>query len=183
MAATGRFTHNGLPALSGDTDGALPRLRKWVIPGTGRHFVLRDGCVGFLLAHWALYFHEKIERLDLTGPWDEWGYHPGRPIAGTTILTNHAAGAAVDTNATRHPLGVRGTFTGPQRRRMRWALAIIYRGCLRSGEFYTNRVDGMHCETVRPFKALERNARRLSRTPRGRRVLRANPGARAVIFS
>lgn len=183
MAATHRHSQNGLPVLTPATDGPLPRLRKWVIPGTGRHILARDGCVGFLIAHWFLLYHETVERLNLHGePWDEWGYID-RTIAQSDDITNHASGSAGDTNATRHPLGVRGTYTPAQRRRMRFALVAIYRNCLRHGEFYVRRVDGMHVETDKPFDVLERRARRLSRSKRGRRILEANPGARAVLFS
>lgn len=175
-------SQNGLPVLSGRKDGPFPRLRTWVIPGTGRHLVLRDGCVGFLLAHFALWFHDRVERLDLSGPWDEWGWAP-RPIRGSSAPSNHGSGSACDLNATRHPLGVRGTYTGLQRRVLALGLRVVYRGCLRHGEFYQNRVDGMHAETDKPFKTLERNARRLSRTKRGKAILDANPGARQVIFS
>lgn len=173
-------SQNGLPLLEGRQDGPLPRLRKFLIPGTGRHLVLRDGSVGFLLALMALIYHETVERLDLVGPWDEWGWAP-RPIRGSSTPSNHGSGSACDLNATRHPLGVRGTYTKAQRRRLRWVLRVIFRGVLRAGEFYENRVDGMHFETDKPFPRLERAARRLSRTRRGRRVLEANPGLREVI--
>lgn len=183
MTATTRRSQNGLPVLTADTTGPLPRLRKWEIPGTGRHVLARDGAVGFLVAHWFLLYHETVERLNLVGDvWDEWGW-VDRVIADSDDITNHASGSAGDTNATRHPLGVRGTYTRAQRRRMRFALLVIYRGTLRHGEFYTGRVDGMHVETDKPFAVLERHARRLSRTKRGRRLLEANPGARKVLFS
>ena len=176
-------SQNGLPVLDSSRTGPLPRLRLWRIPNAGgAHLVLRDGSVGFLLAHFALWFDETVERLDLAGPWDEWGWAP-RPIRGSTTISNHASGSAADLNATRHPLGVRGTYTKAQRRRLTWGLRVVYRGVLRHGEFYTRRVDGMHVETNKPFKVLERHARRLARTKRGRRILAANPGAREVIYS
>lgn len=179
----GKRSQNGLPVLGTDTDGPLPRLRKFIIPGTGRHYVLRDGAVGFLIALWVLIYHETVERLNIRGePWDEWG-HTIRDIAGSDDITNHASGSAADTNATRHPLGVRDTYTPAQRRRMRRMLVFIFRGCLRHGEFYVHRVDGMHVETNAPFAKLERHARRLTRSKRGRRLLAANPGLREVIYS
>lgn len=176
---------NGLEVLTPSTTGPLPRLRKINVPlpGKDRHFLLRDGAVGFLLAHYALNYHETVERLNITGqPWDEWAY-ADRPVRDSTDTSNHAGGAALDLNSTLHVLGRRGTFTARQRRRMAYMDRVIYRGCIRSGEFYTKRVDGMHHETDREFKALQRNARRLCRTRRGKAILAANPGLREVIFS
>lgn len=166
------------------TTGPLPRLRKWVIPGTDRHLYLRDGSVGFLLIHFALWWHERIERLDFHDEqWDEWGWAV-RPVRGrTTGYSNHASATAADLNATRHPIGVpiSRTFTKGQvrriRRRIRWFL-----GCLAWGGEW-RRPDGMHVEAVKPLGACERVARVLANTPRGRRILKVNPGARAVIYS
>src|SRR4051812_28143633 len=96
-------SQNGYPVIETNrTTGSLPRLRKWIIPGTDRHVFLRDGSVGFVLVHLALWFHNTIERLD-RGVWDEWGWAV-RPVRGqTTGYSNHAAGAAEDLNATLHP--------------------------------------------------------------------------------
>lgn len=178
-------TVNGWPVLDGSTTGALPRLRKIVIPGTGRHFVLRDGSLGFVLAHIILWFHERIERLDLASDvWDEWG-HAVRPVRGqSTGYSNHAGGAAGDVNATRHPIGVAisRTFTPKQiaaiRRRLRFYAGVIIWG----GNW--SRPDGMHFE-VAPvtLRRVELLARVLVKTPRGKRILEANPGLLAVILS
>lgn len=159
-----------------------PKTRKWIIPDTGRHLVLRDGSAGFLLAHMALWWHEELERLDL-GQWDEWGYAP-RPIRGSSTPSNHASATAADLNATKHPLGVAvlDTFTAAQARRIRRRLRL-YAGTLRWGGDYSRRPDAMHVELDRPLRDAERVARRLMLTPRGRRILAANPGAKEVINS
>ena len=177
-------SQNGWPALTGRQSGPLPRLRRWLIPGTGRHLILRDGSAGFVLAHFALWWHERVERLD-TGVWDEWGWAP-RPIRGSTTVSNHSSGTAMDLNATQHPLGrpVHATFTAREasriRRRVAWAR---YGGVLRWGGDYRARPDGMHVELVRPLASVERVGRRLAKTSRGRRLLAANPGAKEVIYS
>lgn len=167
------------------TDGPLPRLRKWYIPGTGRHLLLRDGAMGFILVHVALWFHEAIERLNLSGqPWDEWG-HAVRPVRGQTAgYSNHAGGVAEDLNATLHPRGVPATrtFTPKQikaiERRMRFYLGLVIWG----GKWRTP--DGMHFEIApTSLKRCEQLARVLMKTPRGRRILEANPGAKGVIQS
>lgn len=176
---------NGYPVLFDNrTTGDLPRLRKWVIPGTGRHLFLRDGSAGFLLVHFALWWHERIGRLDAPGaPWDEWGWDV-RPIRGkTTGYSNHASGTACDLDATRHPLGVPilRTFNAVQVARIRRRIKT-YRGVLAWGGEWS-RPDGMHIEVALPLSKAEEQARRLSSSPRGLRILDANPGARKVIFS
>lgn len=105
------YSQNGWKALDSTQSGPLPRLRKWVIPGTGRHLVLRDGSAGFVLIHFALWWHEKVEPLD-GGVWDEWGW-AARPIRGGTTTSNHASGTAMDLNATSIPLVSRSTGPSP----------------------------------------------------------------------
>lgn len=176
-------TVNGWPVLDSDTTGPLPRLRKWIVPDTDRHFLLRDGACGFVLVCVLLWFHEKVERLDL-GIWDDWGWAV-RPVRGqTTGYSNHAGGVAADANATRHPLAVpvASTFTDAQikaiRRRLRLYLGLVIWG----GDW--NRPDGMHFELARAdLSTVERLARVLMLTRRGRRILAANPGAKSVIKS
>lgn len=184
-------TVNGWPVLDGSTDGSLPRLRKWIIPGTDRHFLLRDGAIGFVIVHMLLFIHEKVERLNVNAIWDEWGYAL-RPVRGQTSgYSNHAGGGAADFNATLHPLGVAiaATFTALQIRRIRWRLRF-YRGLLIWGGDWS-RPDGMHIEAAGPnsskpkqLKDFEWFARKvLMRTKRGKAILKANPGAERVIRS
>lgn len=173
-------SQNGYTVLSGRTTGPTPRLRQWVIPGADRSITLRDGSAGFVLIHFALWFHETIERINL-GTYDDWGY-ANRPIRGASAASNHASGTAIDLNATKHPLGKRGTFTKAQYAKIRLRLAF-YRGCIRAGIDYQNRADEMHYELDRELAAVERLARRLVSSPRGKRILAANPGALNVIKS
>lgn len=160
-----------------------PLLHKWIIPATGRHLILRNGSAGFLLADLALWFHQRVERLDL-GVWDDWGW-AYRPIRDALVLSNHASGTAMDLNATRHPLGaaVLRTFTEEQATAIRRRLYRRYRDAIRWGGDYTQRVDAMHFELVQDLAFCERLARSLMDTPRGRQVLASNPGQRAVILS
>lgn len=171
-------SQNGWPGLA--SDSAL--LHKWIVPGTNRYFVLRNGSAGFLLSHFSMWFHEKVERLDL-GIWDDWAY-AYREIREDTVLSNHASGTAVDLNATKHPLGVPtlSTFTQAQVDRIHRRLRT-YRGVLRWGGDYQNRPDAMHVEINKPLRDAERVARRLTETVRGEEILAANPGQKKVIFS
>ena len=149
--------------------------RKWIIPGTGRHLILNPSHAGFVLVWWALFWHHKIERIDL-GVWDEWGWAQ-RLISGSTTITNHNSGTATDLNATRHPLGVpvEDTFTPTQLRRIRRRLRLLF-GVLRWGGDYVNRPDGMHTEINATPDRVRILAFWLARTPRGRHIVKANPG-------
>ncbi len=165
---------NGWPLIP-DTS---PRpTRTWTIPGTGRHLVLAPGAAGFVLVHFALWFHEEVERLDL-GVWDEWGW-AYRPQRGTTsVWSNHASATAADLNATRHPIGVDTlqTFTAPQVARIRRRITRRYRGLINWGGEW-RRPDAMHYELAGTPEAIRRLAARLAKTPRGKRILASNPGA------
>lgn len=178
-------SQNGYPVIeSARTSGAHPRLRTFKIPGVNRTLNLRDGSVGFLLVHFALWWHETIHRLD-QGTWDEWGWNV-RPVRGQTSgYSNHAAGCAEDLDATLHPRGVSiwKTFTVKQIVQIH-ARLVFFRGCLRwGGDYQHSPQDGMHIEVVRSMAGVEANARRLMKTPRGKRILAANPGLKEVINS
>lgn len=173
----------GWPVLDPDVGtGPYPRLRRFMIPGVNRALTLRDGSAGFVLVHFALWFDEDVERLDL-GIWDEWGY-ARRPVTNGTRWSEHAGGTAMDLNATRHPYDVptRKTFTVSQinriHRRLDWMDDV-----LRWGGDYRSKQDAMHFEVQADLAKCERVAKRLINTPRGRRVLTVNPGLKKVIYS
>lgn len=172
-------TANGWPALRPDS----PLLHTWIIDGPSgtTRIRMRNGSVGFVLAHLALWFDKKVE--DLVEPvLDDWGY-AYRPIRGySTTLSNHA-GYAIDLNATDHPLGVRGTFTPVEVRAIRRRVDF-YDGVIDWGGEWT-RCDAMHFEIApgTTMPEVERVARRLLDSPRGRILLDDNPRQRAVILS
>jgi len=177
-------SQNGWPVLAADS----PKLHTWVIPAKGgdSRIRLRNGSAGFILAHFLLWLAEVIE--PLSGKvLDDWGY-AFRPIRGQSSgYSNHASGTAADANATQHVLGRSGTFA--YRVKGRVAAARIrtrlrfYGGAIRWGGDYSGRKDEMHFEIVAALGVCEKVARRLMKTPRGRRILKANPGQRAVIES
>lgn len=179
-------TVNGWPVIfTKKMDGPGPHLRQWWMPeghGLTRHekyFLLRDGAIGFVLMHFFLWFHETIERLDTQRLWDDWGWAV-RPVRGQkTGYSNHAGGAAADGNATVHPRGVSifRTFSNKQIVTIRmWIHTKKYAGVLIWGGDW-NVPDGMHAEIARvPMARVHRVARRLAKTPRGKRILAANPG-------
>lgn len=175
---------NGYPVIGPEAryDGPLPRLRQFVIPGANRILTLRDGAVGFLLAHFALWFHERVEKLDSKPAIDDggWSYRTAR---GSSSWSNHASATAEDLNWNDHPFHKVGTFPKILTLRIRLRLAL-YRGCLQwGGNWRPENVDEMHVEVVKPLGPCERVARRLMKSPRGKRLLAANPGLEKVILS
>jgi hypothetical protein len=187
-------TVNGWPVLEPGSD----RLHTWTIPGTQRRITMRDGSAGFLLAHVALRFNDRVERLALpgesnAGP-DDGGYSH-RPITGGSSWSQHATGTAMDLNWRRHPYGVptRHTFTADQINTIhRWlresyvtraGRVIEWGGDWPSHPGSTAKPDAMHFQLSAGLDAAEHLARRLMETARGRKILDANPGQKRVILS
>lgn len=172
-------TQNLWQALPGDSK----KLHIWNIPtkhGNVR-IKMRNGSVGFILAWCVLRWAELLE--PVKGKiLDDWGY-AYRPVRGATSgLSNHASGTAVDVNATRWPLGTRNMSAW---KRARVALVIRpVRGVVTWGGVW-RRPDQMHLEITKgtTMGACEKVAKRLMTTPRGRRILKANPGQKRVIES
>lgn len=176
-------SQNGYVVLDDDTTGKLPRLRLWQIPTVDRRLKLRDGAAGFMLVHFALWFDQTIERLDAKEQYDDWGW-ASRPIRGSSTISNHASGTAMDLNATKHPMGVKtsATFSSGEIHKIHRRLEF-YNSCIFWGGDYQNRPDAMHFELDRDMPPVERRARALTQSGRGKAICEANPGARAIIFS
>ena len=149
---------NGWPALGSTST----RLHTWIIPArTGSiRLRVREGSAGFLLAHFALWLAGRPSEPLRGKVADDWGY-ASRPIRGqATGLSNHAAGCAIDLNATRHALGKRGTSGRTKAARIVARLAL-WQGCLRWEWPITRRADEMHFEVVQSLASCETVARRL----------------------
>lgn len=171
-------SQNGWPALDADS----PYLHTWVIPDTARKLRLRGGSAGFLLIHLALWFDQKVENVE-GGILDDWGY-AYRPVRGyTTTLSNHSSGTAMDLNATAHVLGAEDTFSPEDEMRIRSRVNRFFDDTIRWGGEYRGRKDEMHFEIDASLPVCEKVARRLMSSPRGKRILAANPGQREVILS
>lgn len=112
------------------------------VPGTNVRLPVRKGAAGDLLIEVALAWHRLVEPLVIPGCW---GYAERAIRGSSTTLSNHASGTAIDCNAPKHPLAVRGTFTASQRSQLQ-KIAAVTGNVVRFGEFYTGRVDGMHAE-------------------------------------
>ncbi len=154
-------------------------LYTWTVPGADTQLRLRRGPTGFLLIHLATRFDRTVEELH-EPLLDDWG-HAFRPIRGFVELSNHAGGVAEDLNATDHPLGVEGTFTAADEKRIQQML-VRYDGCIRWGGNYNSRKDEMHFEIDKPMADVGRVAKELARTKRGELILDANSGQRRLIL-
>lgn len=159
------------------------KLVTWNVAGTDTRLRLRNGSGGFLLVDLASRFDKRIEDIDdnYFGELDDWG-HAWRAVRGYSTMSRHAYGLAEDLNATDHPLGADHTFS-PADVKAIHQLLERYDGCIRWGGDYSGRKDAMHFEIDASLAQCERVARRLADTKRGKLVLAANPGQRAVIFS
>lgn len=141
-------SHNGWPASQNRFEIGIKSFK---VPGTSLKLACAEA-VAPLLINFASEFHHCIEKID-KGSLDDWGY-AFRMIRGTDVhLSNHASGTAIDINATKHPLGKRGTFTKSQEKTIREMCQ--YYG-LRWGGDYEVRADEMHFEVLlSPHKAEE----------------------------
>jgi hypothetical protein len=175
-------SENGYVVLDEDTTGPPPRLRSWVIPGVDRKLLLRDGSVGFLLVHLTMWFDRVIESVD-SGGLDDWGY-ARRQISGSSEWSNHASGTAIDLNATQHPMGVSTAKTFSQLEITRIHKRLnFFRDCIGWGGDYRSRPDAMHFEIIASLGAVERRAKTLTGSGRGKQICNLNLGAKAFILS
>ena len=144
-AARAAASQNGWPAGS---TSAIPISGLSVGAATFPAGV-RSGDVHTVLGYVARRFDNEVEAL--VKGWC-WG-HSYRVISGSTSLSNHASGTAIDINAPRHPLGASGTFSSTQRSHIRSILNACD-GVVRWGGDYSGRKDEMHFEiNVRPGDA------------------------------
>jgi hypothetical protein len=108
---------NGWPGII-DADHTVSTL----VPGTSLHLRTAPGDVAWILTRFAARFNTDVQALE--GPvLDDWGYNY-RNVRGSMILLScHASGTAVDLNATRHPRGVRNTFSDKEEAAIRKIMA------------------------------------------------------------
>lgn len=133
------------PVINGflcSNDRAQIGVRTFTVPGTEVKVALRAETAPLLL-EFMRWWHVTIEPINAP-PIDDWGY-AARSVRGSTSPSFHWAGIAVDVNATRHPLGKRGTVSKADH-------AKIVAKCntlgLRWGGTYSSRADEMHAEVI-----------------------------------
>jgi hypothetical protein len=133
-------SQNGWPASS--SKGAIGIIDAKV-PGTNVNFPqgVKGGDVATVLMYVAEQFHKTVE--PLRDGWC-WGFHY-KQIEGSTTLSNHASGTAIDLNAPEHPMGKSNTFDSKQVSAIRKILSYCG-GVVRWGGDYKQRPDEMHFE-------------------------------------
>ena len=134
------------------TYGTHPRLTPfpWI---TGR---VRKGDAYTVLNELCRRFNNEVEKINPAHSWG-WAY---RPVRGATVVSEHAAGTAIDLNAPKHPLGRQGTFTRSQVTRINQILRDLD-GAVRWGGNYAGRKDEMHFELQGGVKKLAAVAKKI----------------------
>ena len=107
---------------------------------------------GYLCAR----FDSEVEKINKA--WS-WGYN-FRPIIGSTTLSNHASGSAIDLNAPKHVLGASGTFSAKQTAAIQQILRDL-EGTVRWGGNYKGRKDEMHFGIITNATTLRGIAQRI----------------------
>lgn len=134
-------------------------IASYTVPGSTRQLSMRKGDVSVVLLDIAAWIHAHVAPID-TGILDDWGYAERTIRGSSTTLSNHASGTAIDIDATRHPLGVTGTWTAAAKSAIHGRL-VFYEGVIRWGEDYTGRLDGMHFEINANAAAVQRIANKI----------------------
>jgi hypothetical protein len=133
-------------AVSQNGWSVQPPLDNRVVPGSNG-VKLAPGVRAGDVADVLFYVAARLDLVVEKGvPGWSWGY-AYRAIRGAKTTSNHASGTSFDWNAPKHPLGKVGTWSIPQRVILQ-AITKDCRGLIRFGEFYSGRVDGMHCEVI-----------------------------------
>lgn len=140
------------------TYGTHPRLTPfpWI---TGR---VRKGDAYTVLNELCRRFNNEVEKINPAHSWG-WAY---RPVRGATVVSEHAAGTAVDLNAPKHPLGRQGTFTRSQVNKINQILRDLD-GAVRWGGNYAGRKDEMHFELQGGVKKLAAVAKKIKGSSTG----------------
>jgi hypothetical protein len=132
-------SQNGWPAAP--DRAAIGVTNSFAVAGVTFPGGVKAGDVSVVLGYVADQFHRRVEALVPGWCWG-WNY---RDVRGSTGLSNHASGTAIDVNAPNHPLGSVGTFSTAQRAEIHKILGEVG-GVVRWGGDYTGRKDEMHFE-------------------------------------
>lgn len=146
-------SQNGWPA---SPDPKTIEANSYVVPGTELKLrVARK--VAPILINFAAEFNELVEKLE-GKQLDDWGYAWRNVRGSTDMLSNHASASAIDLNATRHPLGAKGTFKPKQ---VDTILELCDKYALKWGGTFNRRPDEMHFEIVEGPLAVKATIERL----------------------
>lgn len=144
-----RTTRLGWDVFTSSSNSRLTNF-PWI---TGK---VRAGDAYTVLNELARRFNAEVETIRRDWSWG-WAY---RDVRGASVVSEHAAGTAVDFNAPRHPLGKVGTFSSSQVRAIRRILNDLD-GAVRWGGDYSGRKDEMHFELQGGVKKLAAVAKKI----------------------
>lgn len=131
-------SQNGWPA---SPNRNAINVKTYAVPGYPAVRLPVRADVAPLLLEMARWWFANVEKPVIPG---SWGY-AYRDVRGSTGLSNHASGTAIDLNAPKHPLGVAGTVPFAKRKAISQKAASLG---LRWGGDYTGRKDEMHFEVI-----------------------------------
>lgn len=145
-------SQNGWPVTAGPQQDRAPLIRDVTVPNG-----VLAGDVAVVFRWLAKEYDRRVERL--VAGWC-WGWFV-KPIEGSSVVSNHASGTAVDFNAPANPMGTptRRSMTADQVAECH-ALEREAGGVLRWGGDW-GRPDPMHWEIVAPPGAVKRFADQL----------------------
>ena len=107
------LSYNGWPASPDPR--AIGINTEWEpIPGHRFPGGVKSGAVEKVLTYVVRQLDARVEPIDRDAIKDEWGWFYKPSANSPDTLSCHSSGTAFDYNATRHPNGVRGTFTAAQ---------------------------------------------------------------------
>lgn len=126
----------------------LDQMVTWSVGDT--EFYAAPGEATRVLRDFASWFDRVIEPINGPHPADDWSWAPPEYLGDSRAKDscgNHGSGAAIDLNATEHPMHERGTFSFVQSTLIR-AKVASYGGSLAWGGNWVDPVDEMHFEYV-----------------------------------
>jgi hypothetical protein len=147
-------SQNGWPVATAGQQDTAPIYGAVTVPNG----VLK-GDVAVVLREVARRFHTTVEPLVKNTCW---GWYV-KPIEGSSTVSNHASGTAVDLNADQHPMGVSAShnFSTTQIKACH-AIVAAMDGVVRWGGDYTGRPDPMHWEIVGTAAATKKLAAKIT---------------------
>lgn len=139
-------SQNGWPSYTDYGDSALLSNSQSTVPGTSVEIQggIRSGTAATILLEVARRFNASVETLQQS--LGCWGFEP-RTIRGSTTVSNHASGTAIDLNSFRHALSddPANSFSSDQISAIHNIIGAM-NGVVRWGGDYSGRKDGMHFE-------------------------------------
>lgn len=146
-------SQNGWPVV---TDSQRSKLVDPVVHGADFPNGWLRGDVDVVFRYLIDRLHREVEPIM---PGGCWGWFV-KPIEGSTTISNHSSGTAIDYNAPRHPMGTRNTYSASDRAKIH-AILDDLDGVVRWGGDYSGRPDDMHFEINASAAATARVADRI----------------------